>query len=203
MTIRGLIAGGLMMACSASGFALAEQFTYRLSGVIFLGNDRSTAIIEMEDGAQRRFRKGDRVGGNRIIEILEKQVRLSIDDGEIILFLKGSRSGSRAAEVTPITADAPLLAKQVAQLSRRFPAAEDSQDRAAVKSTLNKMLGLPPGAIITAVNDERVGSSFETVGRLEQILQDADPAPVSFNVTGVPGTDRIYRFPQALNEAQN
>lgn len=203
MKVEKLIAGVLVLIFSAPGcFGGEEAFPYRLSGVVFAGDEGSIAIIEMADGKEKLFREGDRIGQERIVEIGEKQVRLVGEAGESVLVLQGSPALSfpDSGEV-PLSGGIPSFEKKVEQLERRLTDIEEKKARdEAARTLLNSMLGLPPDALITKVNDRPVESPSEVVTRLEKILEKGDPSPVAFTVDGVAGTDRVYRYPE--NEEQ-
>ncbi len=204
MKAQRLVAGILVAIFSAHGDCSEDAFPYRLSGVVFSGDDRSVAIIEMADGKEQLFRKGDRIGHATIVEIGEKQVRLVTGTGESVLELQVSPTLSFPdTGKVPLSAGIPSFGKKLEQLSRRLAdAGGRGQQDGAAGTLLNSMLGLPPGAVITKVNDRPVASVTDVVTRLEKILEKNDPSPVAFTVQGVEGTDRVYRYPERAETLQ-
>src|SRR6186997_1453315 len=85
---RCAIAAILMLSSLAS--VAASETNYRLAGIVGTADERAVALIELPDGRQRLFRKGDALGDGRIREITAVGVRVELAHEDLLLRLRGN-----------------------------------------------------------------------------------------------------------------
>lgn len=176
---------------------------YRVSGIVAQENRWLLAVIEEAPGSCRVYAKGDRLGGWPIAEILPNGVLLEAAGERRLLRLEESAvlpAPSGAPELLPPPAMSTRLVQgelslQEAKAAVDQLAAELGQQRQVDPESLNALLGFSPRAVISAINESRVGSASEAVRLLQGAL--ASGLPLDFILSEGQETAKVYfRFNQ-------
>jgi hypothetical protein len=173
---------------------IADSGSPRVAGIIDTGHSR-IAMVELADGSTRLVREGDDLGQGKVVEITPDGIRLALADGEQLLRLGGSfSSGAEPRNLDEMTRAALLQeVRRASGATKSATAGEPEAKAEAAPSNLNSILGLPPSATITSINDRPVGSAGQALNVFEDALLGEGGIMVA--VSGVEGTKQVYLHP--------
>jgi len=181
-----------LLMCFGVTSGIADSGSPRVAGIIDTGQSR-IAMVELADGSTRLVREGDDLGQGKVVEITPDGIRLALADGEQLLRLGGSfPSGAEPRDLNEMTRTALLQEVRRASGATKSATAGEPQAKAA-PSNLNSILGLPPSATITSINDRPVRSAGQALNVFESALLGEGGIMVA--VSGAEGTKQVYLHP--------
>ena len=196
------VAGFLLGLAGQS--ALAEEATYRLSGIAGPADDLKM-LIELPDGTQRWLARGDRLGDGEILEIAHDRVRLRLPDGERVIrptfgrpfsLLGGAgaseQGGGAALEVGTRRITEDRLSKLV-QLATRTSSG-------GLGANINKILKLPPDSRIHTISGFEITSERAALTEILEAL-GKKLTPHLLYMSGA-GDGEVYLLPEETATAQ-
>jgi len=220
---------GLLVASFCTGLMVwqalqAQDFDYRVAGVVAASNGRSRAIIERSGADSVLVGEGDEIDGGEVIGIGERDVRLRFGSTDLVLPLSGGPGATEAAADYlswaqlrgPTSSDQPNMRHVLAapllialdeleesledQPGGRAPAAHSDRDsRRELAAHLRTVLNLPADIAISDINGQSFASVTEGVGMIENLVAQGEIVRLQVDGSAdAPGEGYapIYIFPE-------
>jgi len=153
-------------------YAAADR-DFHLTGIIGSNTAKVFAVIEQPDGQQHLLVEGGKIGNGYVgsISVKNKTAVLVFPDGELLLSLTGSANPEEYEEpytVSDYSVDtAPnILGKTSLEKLQALARASGKLNDDELAIRLNRLLGLPDDARITAFNESGVNSTRDLVKAL-------------------------------------
>jgi hypothetical protein len=185
------------------GSVAGQEGDYRLSGVLFIGDGKSIAVIESVTGKSISVRAGDAFDNGFVAEIGERHVRLSFPGSELTLRLSRDSAEASSYEADRRTgleldSDTPNL-RRIQSPGLFFEAlntiaSQEPADRAAEEASPGRVLGirlgtlldLPEGAVVRGVGGQPVRSSDESLRAIQESLEQSAAVRLELEREGEP-----------------
>ena len=184
--------GQLLLLCLTAFFATpaqASEADYRLAGTINAGERGWLAVLEL-DGEQYLLSKGEAFPGGEVLEIGDKWLRLTNQQGELTLSLEGGAPGSAGGEPPPELMMLEISESLKADLDELGVSAEADED---IARGISELLQIPGTGRVAAINDRPVSSAKHSLQLLRRSFVAG--APVRIEVSGVEGLHSVYLMP--------
>ena len=200
-----MVVQALLVVSSIAGDALAAQDTYRLAGIVAVGQDY-VGFLELPQGGQVLVRTGSMVNGGRVTVLDDKVLTIQFPSSKLELQLQGSVSPSRpdprdaVTEINDISDGAASIrtvdvGSLTGALTRTSPGAEAaSAPSTALAQRFDPVLRLLPGARVVAIDEQPISTVNAAIKSVEASLEQG--FVVRLTVESNSGTNRIYLRPQ-------
>jgi hypothetical protein len=175
-TIRRTLSGIAVPLLLLVGTALAQDIDYRVSGTIVGVGGTSMAVIERRPEGSVIVAPGDEIDGGRVVEISERNVRLSFGDRDLLVPLNGAPAQAVAPLVpvsTPLDSNERFVSgaeflSAIGQLSSTLPA----QARGAETAGGSGSRGSGVGSGVSGGSVSAAGSDNVTAANLGEVADD-------------------------------
>src|SRR5262245_36999246 len=189
-TARPILSGGTLVMAMLFALrtgAATPEMRYRLAGVIASSPENCIALIELPDGRQRLFHRGDAFADGRIREVTATRVIIDVADGELWLTMRHDQESVHDIRLAPASvqevafvdadpdldhSDARNQELSASDAARLLAAADSASQQLAHRasvgahrphSRLNELLELPDDARIVAVDEVSVHTTQDAI----------------------------------------